>query len=193
MHVLRGDGLAGAPVGALAGLRRLADDVGATFHTVVGDDVPDRAARLRPRRQRHPAGARHLAAVPAGPRFDEGIGARVVQDSGPIDVHMVTHDEAGRGLRLPRLASAVPLRRQALGWVLAVAAAAARHRRRRRCGRELIGLSTDVVLFFLATVVVALVGGLGPALLAAFGGGAAAELLPHPAALHASPSPSART
>src|SRR3954470_23283733 len=37
VHVLRGDGLAGAPVGALAGLRRLADDVGASFHTVVGD------------------------------------------------------------------------------------------------------------------------------------------------------------
>ena len=48
----------------------------------------------------------------------------------------------------------------------------------------MIGLSTDVVLFFLATVVVALVGGLGPALLAAVASGAAAELLPHPAAVH---------
>ena len=99
----------------------------------------------------------------------EGIGARVVQDSGHIDVHMVSHAEAGRGLRLPRLSSAVPVRRQALGWVLAVvlplvATAVG------TLGRELVGLSTDVVLFFLATVVVALVGGLGPALLAAFGG-----------------------
>jgi two-component system sensor histidine kinase KdpD len=33
-------------------------------------------------------------------------------------------------------------------------------------GRGLLGLSTDVVLFFLATVITALVGGLGPALLA---------------------------
>ena len=38
-------------------------------------------------------------------------------------------------------------------------------------GRDVLGLSTDVVLFFLATVVVALVGGLGPALLAAVAGG----------------------
>src|SRR4051794_18123621 len=30
VHVLRGDGLAGAPVGAIAGLRRLAEDVGAS-------------------------------------------------------------------------------------------------------------------------------------------------------------------
>jgi len=41
-------------------------------------------------------------------------------------------------------------------------------------GHSVFGLSTDVVLFFLATVVVALVGGLGPALFAA---GAGALLL----------------
>jgi len=41
VHVLRSDGLAGTPPGALARLRRLADDVGASFHTVVGgEDVP---------------------------------------------------------------------------------------------------------------------------------------------------------
>ena len=41
VHILRGDGLAGAPVGAIARLRRLAEDVGASFHTVVGgEDVP---------------------------------------------------------------------------------------------------------------------------------------------------------
>ena len=33
---------------------------------VVGDDVPAHAARVRPRRQRHPARARHLAALPVG-------------------------------------------------------------------------------------------------------------------------------
>src|SRR6185312_14651977 len=41
VHILRGDGLAGAPVGAIPRLRRLAEDVGASFHTVVGgEDVP---------------------------------------------------------------------------------------------------------------------------------------------------------
>src|SRR6478735_5761809 len=41
VHVLRGDGLTGAPVGAVARLRKLAEDVGASFHTVVGgEDVP---------------------------------------------------------------------------------------------------------------------------------------------------------
>src|SRR6185437_4912541 len=40
LHILRGDGLRGAPADKVAKYRRLADDVGATLHTVVGDDVP---------------------------------------------------------------------------------------------------------------------------------------------------------
>jgi two-component system, OmpR family, sensor histidine kinase KdpD len=170
VHVLRGDGLVGAPVGALAGLRRLAEDLGASFHTVVGDDVPTAlldfaravdATQLVLGTSRRSRLARSMA---------EGIGTRVVQDSEHIDVHMVTHPEAGRGLRLPRLTSAVPLPRRALGWVLGLALPVLATVIG-TLGRQLIGLSTDVVLFFLATVVVALVGGLGPALLAAFAGG----------------------
>ncbi len=170
LHVLRGDGLAGATAASLVKLRRLAEDVGASFHTVVGDDVP--AALLDFARG---VGATQLVLGTSrrsriARAVDEGIGSRVVQDSGPIDVHMVTHDEAGRGLRLPRRFSAVPVTRRAVGWalgvVLPVLATAIGV-----LGSDLIDLSTDVVLFFLATVVVALVGGLGPALLAAFGGG----------------------
>jgi two-component system, OmpR family, sensor histidine kinase KdpD len=169
LHVLRGDGLAGAGAAALAKLRRLAEDVGASFHTVVGEDVP--AALLDFARG---VGATQLVIGTSrrsrlARAVDEGIGSRVVQESGPIDVHMVTHAEAGRGLRLPRRFSAVPVTRRAVGWalgitlpVLATVLGV--------LGRELFALSTDVVLFFLATVVVALVGGLGPALLAAFAG-----------------------
>ena len=169
VHVLRGDGLAGAPVGALAGLRRLAEDVGASFHTVVSDDVPTAlldfargvdATQLVIGTSRRSRAARVLV---------ESIGGRVVQNSGHIDVHMVTHAEAGRGIRLPRRFSAVPVRRRAAGWALglllpltAVGIGI--------LGRDVLGLSTDVVLFFLATVISALVGGLGPALLAAVAG-----------------------
>ena len=193
VHVLRGDGLAGAPVGALAGLRRLAEDVGASFHTVVGDDVPDGAARLRPRGRRHPARPRHLAAVPAGPRRSaESIGARVVQDSGHIDVHMVTHAEAGRGIRLPRRFSAVPAARRAAGWALRPAAAARRRRdrdprpRRARAvhrRRAVLPGHRDHRAGRRARPGAARRGRRR----------AAAQLLPHPAALHASRSPSGRT
>ena len=173
VHVLRGDGLAGPPVGAVARLRTLAEDVGASFHTVVGgsdDDVP--AALLDFAR-----GANATQLVLGTSRrsrlarvFDEGISARVVQRSGSIDVHMVTHDEAGRGVRLPALRSALPAVRRLLGWVLAVALPAAATAFGFALS-EVIGMSTDVVLYFLATVVAALVGGLGPALLAAVAGG----------------------
>ena len=128
--------------------------------------------------------------------FDEGIGARVVQDSGHIDVHMVTHAEAG-----PRAAAAArsAQRRVSLAapgrsagrWRVLLPAAG--DRASGVAGRELLGLSTDVVLFFLATVVVALVGGLGP--------GAAGRAWPagccstssSPRRCTPSPSPSART
>ena len=102
--------------------------------------------------------------------FVEGIGTRAVQDSGTIDVHLVTHDEAGRGLRLPSRRSGLSGGRRALGSVLAVllpglATAVG------VLGTGVIGLSTEVVLFFLAIVLVALIGGLGPALLAALASG----------------------
>ena len=170
VHVLRGDGLAGAPVGALAGLRRLAEDVGASFHTVVSDDVA--AALLEFAR-----GVDATQLVVGTSRRSrltrvlvEGIGTRVVQDSGPIDVHAVTHAEAGRGIRLPRLLSAVPAGRRAAGWALGLLLPALAVGTG-ILGRGVLGLSTDVVLFFLATVVTALVGGLGPALLAAVASG----------------------
>ncbi len=166
LQVLRGDGLAGASPQAIAEYRKLADDVGATFHTVVGDDVPDalldfargvNATQLVIGTSRRSRVAR---------LFDEGIGAAVVQESGPIDVHMVTHDESGGRLRaklFPR--SSLARRRQILGWGLALALPVVAT----LIGvllRQTLILSTNVIDYFLATIIVALVGGLGPALFA---------------------------
>jgi len=170
VHVLRGDGLAGAPVGATNALRTLADDVGASFHTVVGDRVDESLLEFA-------RGVNATQLVLGTSRrsrlarlFDEGIGARVVQESGSIDVHMVTHSAAGTALRLPQFRNALPIDRRVLGWFAAVLGPGAAT----LLGVTLhgvVGLSTDVVLFFLATIVAALVGGLGPALLAALLGG----------------------
>jgi two-component system sensor histidine kinase KdpD len=155
----------------VARLRTLAEDVGASFHTVVGgEDLPSALLDFA-------RGANATQLVIGTSRrsrlariFDEGVGTRIVQDSGTIDVHLVTHDEAGRGLRLPALRSGLSFVRKTLGWSLAVALPGV------ATGLgvlllDVIGLSTDVVLYFLATVVVALVGGLGPAVLAAVLGG----------------------
>ena len=66
VHVARGDGLSGASPREMGKVRELAGSIGATVHVVVGDDVSIRAPRLRPRDQRHTAGARQLAAVAVG-------------------------------------------------------------------------------------------------------------------------------
>ncbi len=167
VHVLRGDGLATA-WSAGPEMRRLAEDVEASFHTVVGDDVPAtllefartaNATQLVLGTSRRSRWARLV---------DPGIGAATIAESGSIDVHLVSHAEAGEARRRPRLS--LPARRHAWGWpaavllpVLATVLGVAL--------RESVDLSTDVVLFFLATVVTAMIGGLAPALVAALGGG----------------------
>ncbi|WP_410571688.1 DUF4118 domain-containing protein [Amycolatopsis sp. cmx-4-61] len=166
VHILRGDGLAGIGPTAMARCRTLAEEVGATFHTVVGDDVPTalldfargvNATQLVIGTSRRSRVAR---------LFDEGIGASVIRRSGPIDVHMVTHSEAGGRLRARLAASPLGLSRLVAGWVLGVVLPVL---------VTLVGVfvpagldfATDVISYVLATVIVALVGGLGPALVAA--------------------------
>jgi two-component system sensor histidine kinase KdpD len=165
VQVLRGDGLTGASPRDVVAHRKLADDLGATFHTVVGDDVPNalldfargvNATQLvvgTSRRSR-------LARV-----FNEGIAATTVQLSGPIDVHVVTHDESGGRLRAKIARSALPRQRLVVGWVLAVLLPGLATLVGGVLRQDLF-LSTDVIDYFLAIVVVALVGGLGPALFA---------------------------
>ncbi|GLY67018.1 sensor histidine kinase [Amycolatopsis taiwanensis] len=166
LHILRGDGLSGLGPAELGRYRKLADDLGATFHTVVGDDVPSalldfargvNATQLvlgTSRRSR-------LARL-----FDEGIGATVVQRSGPIDVHMVTHDEAGGRLRSSReRRNPLTPSRVLVGWALAVIVPVLVTVLGALLRRQL-DYSTDIVAYFLATVIVALVGGFGPAIVA---------------------------
>ena len=51
-----------------------------------------------------------------------GVGTEVARDSGDIDVHIVTHDDAGRGrVTLPRGVRGSGRARTAAGWVAAVA------------------------------------------------------------------------
>jgi two-component system sensor histidine kinase KdpD len=166
VHVLRGDGLAGAPVEAVTRYRKLTEDLGATYHTVVGDDVPSallefargvNATQLVLGTSRRPRLARVL---------DEGVGATVVRRSGSIDVHLVTHGEAGHGTRLRLERSPLGVRRRVLGWILSVVLP----------GVVTLGglllhstfdISTNAAGFVLASVAVALVGSLGPALFSA--------------------------
>lgn len=116
VHVLRGDGLVSAG-DRMPEVREVAASLGATVHTVAGDDV--RATLLDFAR-----GVNATQLVLGTSRrsrwrrlFDEGIGSAVLQDSGPIDVHMVTHPEASGGTRrsAPR-----PATRRTAAWAGAI-------------------------------------------------------------------------
>ncbi|MEV0710767.1 sensor histidine kinase [Nocardia aurea] len=159
LHVVRGDGLVGVSAARMARLRDLAASLDASLHTVTGDNVP--AALLEFARE---VNATQLVLGTSRRSrwariFDEGIGSTVVQRSGKIDVHMVTHEEANRGMRRRSIAP----RRSVTAWLAAVLVPLA------VCGigaafldgyLELGGLSA---MFFIGVVAVALLGGVVPA------------------------------
>ncbi len=164
VHVSRSDGLAGASPAALAHQRELVESLGGTFHTVVGDDIAEAILDFA----RGVNAAVIVIGVSRRPRwntlFSEGVGAAVTRLSGPIDVHVVTHEEAaGRGDRLPPRVEALGRRRRLTGWVLAALGPVVLTIVMTNLVGE-HGLSTDLMLFLALTVGVALIGGLWPAL-----------------------------
>ncbi len=169
LHITRSDGLTGANPTALAQQRTLVESLGGSYHQVVGDDVPDALlsfARAENATQLVLGGSRRsrLLASLTGP----GIGATTIRDSGDIDVHIVTHAEIGRG-RLPRRQGSLSRRRLMYGFALAVLLPALLAVLL-ALGGDTLNLTSDVLAFLFAVVVVALVGGLWPALLTAIAG-----------------------
>jgi two-component system sensor histidine kinase KdpD len=170
VHVTKSDGLTGADPAALASQRRLVESVGGTYHQVVGDDIPEALltfARAENATQLVLGASRRswLMAMLTGP----GIGSRTIRGSGDIDVHIVTHGHMGRGRGLPRPRGAITLRRKVAGYALAAALSLVLTVVLASL-RGSLNLTTDVLLFFVAVIVVALVGGFAPAVLAAIAG-----------------------
>jgi two-component system sensor histidine kinase KdpD len=170
VHVTKSDGLTGADPGALAAQRRLVESVGGTYHQVVGDDISEALltfARAENATQLVLGASRRswLTAMLTGP----GISARTIRGSGDIDVHIVTHGQMGRGRGLPRPRGAITRRRKVAGYVLAAALLPVLTLFQASLRGDL-NLTSDVLLFLIAVVVVALVGGFAPAVLTAIAG-----------------------
>ncbi|MFL0410965.1 DUF4118 domain-containing protein [Microbacterium paludicola] len=168
VHVSSNDGLRPGVPGALGRQRALVESLGGTYHQVVADDVPRALvefARSVDATQLVIGASRRsrLAAALTGP----GIGATVVRESGDIDVHIVTHAAAGRGLRLPRLTTgALSWKRRILGFVTALAVGPLLTWLLSALPRD-DTLVVHVLSYQLLVVVVALIGGIWPALFAA--------------------------
>ncbi|MBS1699842.1 MAG: sensor histidine kinase KdpD [Actinobacteria bacterium] len=178
VHVTTQDGLRGDRPGALSTQRGLVESLGGSYHQLVGDDVAGTLVEFAQsvdasqlvigvsRRTR-------LSAALTGP----GIGAEIIRRSGDIDVHIVTHSAAGRRGPLPALrGGALGWRRQLIGFAVAL------------IGGPLLSwllfavkapgsITTDVLSYQLLVVVVALIGGLRPALFAAVLSGVTLDFL----------------
>lgn len=170
VHIARGDGLAGADPGELIRQRNLIEGLGGTYHQVLGDDVPQalldfargvNATQVVLGSSRRPAWQQI---------FGPGVGQTVARESGDIDVHIVTHDEVGKGRGLiPSSADVLGHRRRLLGWLLAVLGPLTLTAALLLSGGGL-GLTTDLLLFLMVTVLIGLVGGVPQAMLAAVSG-----------------------
>ncbi|GFJ81455.1 sensor histidine kinase [Phytohabitans houttuyneae] len=171
VHVTRSDGLAGADPALLARQRLLVESLGGTYHQVIGADVPhallDFARGVNATQLVLGASRRgRLAQL-----FSTGIGVTTTARSGPIDVHLVTHEQIGQGRRRPLLTgqAALSRSRRIAGFALAVfglplltvVLAALRGD---------LALASDILFYLSWVILVALVGGLWPAVLTALAG-----------------------
>ncbi|MET9096437.1 sensor histidine kinase KdpD [Streptomyces cyaneofuscatus] len=171
VYIAASDGLKAVSPKELALQRTLVEDLGGTFHHVIGDDVS--AALLEFARGVNATqivlgvSRRRTWQYMLGP----GVSATVARESGPdLDVHIVTHDSVAKGRGLP-IARGARLGKARIiwGWLAGVAGPALLTLLLSTVVPD-IGLANDMLLFLTATVAAALLGGMLPALAsAAFG------------------------
>ncbi|WP_052425155.1 sensor histidine kinase [Streptomyces fulvoviolaceus] len=171
VYISRSDGLTAASPKELAVQRTLVEDLGGTFHHVVGDDIS--VALLDFSR-----GVNATQIVLGVSRrkgwqyaFGPGVGATVARDSGPdLDVHLITHDEAGKGRGLPvNRGARLGRSRLIWGWLVGLGGPVLLTWLLSSVSPD-VGLANDMLLFLTMTVAAALLGGLFPALASAAAG-----------------------
>jgi len=170
VHVTTSDGLAETNPSVLIAQQALVETLGGSYTQVVGEQIPRTlvefarsvdATQLVIGVSRRSMIARLLTGA--------GTSATVIRESGDIDVHVVTHSEAG-SRTLPTLGGALSVQRRLAGAAVALV------------GLPLVtwllssvrsseSMTSDVLAFQLFVVVVALVGGIWPALASAVASG----------------------
>ena len=174
VHIRAGDGLATSPTLLLEEHRQLLEELSGSFQEVVGDDVGTALVRF--------AQAEHATQLVIGAsrrsRWAEltsgSIISRVLRQAGPIDVHVISGDDAASST--PRLVAAVrerhvalSSRRVAIGWAIAVVGPLALTVAMANL-RDVFDLPTELLLYLLVVLAAAATGGLLPALFASGAG-----------------------
>jgi two-component system sensor histidine kinase KdpD len=164
VHVASSDGRARADSTELAEQRALTESLGGSYHVVRGSDPANALVEF----------ARGVNATqlvlgasrrrPIVTRFTgSGIGARAVQLSGDIDVHIISHEHAGGRRKTPSAVHARALwpswQRSLFGFMLAAALLTAATGLL-AADRQHLNLLSAVLVYLLAIVVIALAAGL---------------------------------
>jgi two-component system sensor histidine kinase KdpD len=171
VHVSRGDGLRGGNVASLQSYRALVESLGGTYHSVIGTDVPNAILEFA-----RSVGATQivLGASRKRPWFGviggPGTGQTVIRLSGPIDVHIVSHDYTRRSFALPALGLGLSIRRRLIA-LAAAAALLALATGLLSLVRAHLNFSSDLAAYLLIVVITALVGGFWPAVATAVASG----------------------
>jgi two-component system sensor histidine kinase KdpD len=171
LYVTQQDGLSGISPDRLAELRAKTEDLGGTFHSVVGDDTAEAILDF--------ARAENASQVVIGASrrgristlLRPGVGERVIDESGEIDVLVVSHDYTGRGRGGPRLPREhIGRRRLLIGYAFGVLAPVLVSLLLWQT-KDLHGLPTEAMVLMVVVVATALIGGLVPAVISAVGSG----------------------
>jgi two-component system sensor histidine kinase KdpD len=173
VHVRATDGFGGT--GLLDAHRRLLEDLGGTYHEVVGSDV---AAALTSFAEAERATQLVLGASRRS-RVAELLRGSVInavaRRAGSFDVHVISHDTDGDepSLLRPRPRPVgLSARRRATGWVIAVVGVPL-VTVALIPGRDELELSANLMAFLMLVVVASTVGGFGPGISAAVAGSVA--------------------
>lgn len=166
VHVISTDGLRNVDDSRIARSQQLVASLDGTFHSVVGEDVAAAVVDFA-------AGANATMMIIGVSRhgrlrrlFTGTTADRIATLSGAIDVHLVTHERVGRTTRDRPVLSPLSRARQLAGWVGALALPPLLSWALTR-STDTDQLPLAEMLLLAVAVLVALVGGLLPALAAA--------------------------
>lgn len=168
VHVTAPDGLLASHPQVLADQRLLVERLGGSYHQVIGEDVATALVEFAraSNATQLVIGASRRSKL-SGALTGRGIGAGIVRLSGDIDVHMVNHAAAGGGHRLPRSRGALATPRLLAGFALALFGGPLLTWLLTVFGQSADAITVDVLAYQLLVVLVALTGGLYPAVFAA--------------------------
>ncbi|MFG3340896.1 DUF4118 domain-containing protein [Glycomyces sp. NPDC048151] len=167
VYIASGDGLTSARAARnLARQRLLVEDLGGSYHQVIGDSIPDALLEFA-------VGVNATQLVLGASRrgrfaqmLSRGVGVTTTAKSGPIDVHLVTHERVASVKHGRAARGLIGTGRRRLGIALALFGIPALVAALNPFHGEL-SLTTMILIVLTAVMGLTLTGGMWPALLAA--------------------------